>query len=236
MSKFLLSAAALGACALVSQAPAAVLTPTDAVSVTDDGDATSVGSVNVSPMTGDFFIRERRSAGQSDRQVSSFFQFDVSSLTVGDVTTPGFQAVFEIDYISQLNAFVGSNSAPAIVGRVVSGDGWDSTSGIDFPLHDWGFDEATNTTTAQNTQTLIADIPALAPAGQTLSVDITDIVTGWVDGSFDNYGLVLFIDELEAQGAGFSNPEIVTSIVPEPGSLALLTLGGLLVTRRRRNG
>ena len=77
-----------------AQAAITVTSPTAAVSVSDDGSATDVGSVAVAgtPLegNGDFFIRERRNSGQSNRQISSFFQFDVSTLTVADVTTPGF--------------------------------------------------------------------------------------------------------------------------------------------------
>ena len=143
---------------------------------------------------------------------------------------------FTIEYISQLNALVGSNSAPAILGRVASGDGWD-LSGTDYPLHDWGFDEATTSTIAADTQTLIPDIPALVPTGQELTLDVTSIVTSWVNGTNNNYGFVLFIDELEAQGAGFSNPELFVSVIPEPATVALLA-GMLALTavaiRRRK--
>ncbi|MGJ8639761.1 MAG: PEP-CTERM sorting domain-containing protein [Opitutaceae bacterium] len=201
-----------------------VLAPTQAVSVTDDGSATSVGTVNVTGVLADsgasYFIRERRNTGQSDRQISSFFQFDLSSISVADTLEAGFNVEFTIDYVERLNSNVPNNSAPAILGRVVSGDGWD-TGGTDFPLHDWGFAEGVGTT-AQDTQTLITDIPALDPTvdGLELSLDVTSIVTSWVNGTNDNYGFVLFIDELEAQGAAFNSPAL--TIVPEPSSYALL--------------
>ncbi|MEP4077163.1 PEP-CTERM sorting domain-containing protein [Haloferula sp.] len=216
---------------------ATTLTPTQAVSVTDDGSATSVGSVGVEGTAlegnGDYFIRERRNLDQSNRQISSFFQFDVSSISVADTMTAGFNVTFTIEYISRLNANVPNNSAPAILGRVGSGDGWDLT-GTDYPLHDWGFDESGPSTIALDTQTLIADIAGLAPTGQELTLDVTTIVTNWVNGTNSNYGFVLFVDELEAQGAGFDNPELIVTI-PEPSSLGLAGLGlmGLLARRRR---
>ncbi|MEP4077160.1 sulfatase-like hydrolase/transferase [Haloferula sp.] len=190
------------------------LTPTQAVSVTDDGSASSVGSVNVSPMTGDYFIRERRTITQNDRQVSSFFQYDLSTITVADTLTAGFSATFTIEYDSQLNNIVPNNSAPAILGRVTSGDGWD-LSGTDYPLHGWGWDENTTSTAASDIQALIGDIPALAPTGQELTLDVTSIVTDWVNGTNPNYGFVLFINLLEAQGAGFSNPELIITSLPD---------------------
>jgi hypothetical protein len=217
-------------------AQADILTPIMAISVTDDGSATSVGSVNVAGTAldgSDYVIRERRSTGQSDRQINSFFQFDVSSYTLADIQDPGFTAIFTIEYDAQLNDIVDNNSAPAVLGRVASGDGW-NLSGTDYPLYNWGFDEAGGTNEAQNIKTLIANIPALTPTGQEVSVDVTDIVTGWVDGSYDNNGFVLFIDELEAQGAGFSNPELIVTI-PEPSTLGLVVVmgSGILYIRRR---
>lgn len=209
-------------------AHADILTPTQAISVSDDGSATSVGTVDVGAMTGDYFIRERRSATQDPLQVSSFFQFDLSSYTIADTLTSGFNATFTIEYDSQLNAL---NSAPASLGRVASGDGWD-LSGTDYPLHEWGFDGAS--TNAADTQTLIANIATLAPTSQEVTLDVTDIVTSWVDGSSENYGFVLFVDELDSQGAGFSNPELVVTI-PEPATLGLISvMGGALLFMRRR--
>ena len=211
---------------------ATTLTATQAVTTSDLGSATTVGAYDDGVMAGAYHIRERRNTSQSNRQISSFFQFDVSSITLADTATLGFNVTFTIEYNSQLNNFTATNDASAIIGRVASSDGWD-TSGTDYPLHDWGFDESGPTTIALDTQTLIASIPSLAPTGQEVTVDVTSIVTSWVDGTNDNYGLVLFINKLESQGAGFSNPELIASI-PEPSSFALLALGLLPLVRRKR--
>jgi len=71
----------------------------------------------------------------------------------------------------------------------------------------------------------------------TLSLDITPIVQGWVDGTNPNYGVILkgtsgvslAFYSMEAGSA----PTLDITMVPEPFSLALLAFGGLLLFRRR---
>ncbi|MBK1854962.1 sulfatase-like hydrolase/transferase [Verrucomicrobiaceae bacterium 5K15] len=168
---------------------------------TTDAQTTAVtGSGNVasgdSPADSDIYIRERVSSTQTSQRISSFLNFDVSGLTVSDVSDPNFSATFTADYEFQLNNV---NATAASVGRVTNG-AWDGTT--TQPQHSWGIDDAVDVTT------LIADISALAPPSS-VSADVTDIVKAWVNGSHSNYGLVVFIDELKSNGAGFSNVRLV---------------------------
>lgn len=58
-------------------------------------------------------------------------------------------------------------------------------------------------------------------------------VTGFTFG--DEAGYFAFGD-LDSDGVTYDNIEITGTVVPEPGSLALLGLGGLMMITRRRNG
>ena len=85
------------------------------------------------------------------------------------------------------------------MGRVTNG-AWDGTS--TQPPFNWGIDDSADRTT------LILDISSLA-APASVSVDVTSIVTGWVNGTIDNFGLAVFVDRLESNAAGFSNPQLI---------------------------
>ncbi|MEJ6567292.1 MAG: hypothetical protein QNL80_00375, partial [Akkermansiaceae bacterium] len=80
---------------------AGAITPT--VTFTTDAQnspITGASAVNSgdSPTDSDIYIRERRSATQTDRRISSFLNFDVSSLTPADLSSPGFSVSFTADY------------------------------------------------------------------------------------------------------------------------------------------
>lgn len=72
----------------------------------------------------------------------------------------------------------------------------------------------------------------------TLSLDITPIVQGWVNGTNPNYGVILkgttgvSLDFYSMSVTG-SGPTLDITMVPEPFSLALLAFGGLLLFKRR---
>ncbi|MGJ8725773.1 MAG: DNRLRE domain-containing protein [Roseibacillus sp.] len=157
--------------------------------------------------TGDFPIRERRNAGQNNRRISSFLQFDLTDPALSALfSSPDFSATLTLEYVAQLNAVNGPSSAT--VGRVTTA-AWDSDVATPTlpPLHTYGI------TDAADAIPFIADIKDLLPTGQTLEIDVTTIVQGWADGTNPNFGFVLFIDRLEAQAAAFNNPELTLSII-----------------------
>jgi len=75
------------------------------------------------------------------------------------------------------------------------------------------------------------NIPLL-PGGLTAGVDTTR--SGSVDVSSLAAGTTIWMDFSEPTSTLLVDNVIVTANVPEPGSLALLGLGGLLIARRRR--
>ena len=177
-----------------------VLSPT-LTFTTDAQNPAVIGAPNVnsgdSPNDANIYIRERLSPTEIDRRISSFLNFDVSSLTVADVNNPGFLASFTMDYDFQLNS---SNSLSAVVGRVTN-SAWDGVT--TSPLHSWGIEDAANRTT------FITDISDLTPPSS-ISVDITNIIQDWVEGTTNNFGLAVFAGETSSNAAGFSNPRLLS--------------------------
>ncbi|MFI4861796.1 MAG: PEP-CTERM sorting domain-containing protein [Phycisphaerales bacterium JB063] len=104
----------------------------------------------------------------------------------------------------------------------------------------------TDWVTFYNDNILAADAEALTVVdgfGQ-VQFDITSVVNGWVAGSNTVFAVALtgnndtsggdflhgFVNNTEAPGSSF----LTVTTVPEPGSLALLAAGGVLLGRRRR--
>ena len=160
----------------------------------------------------DFAIRERRVAGQNNRRISAFFQFDVSDPALATLfSDPAFSATLTLDYVGQLNAV---NPAGASIGQVTQA-AWDSdvnTVDILPPRHLYGMGSP-DFTAATNVVPLLADIAAVTPTGQTFEVDVTTTVRNWGDGTDPNFGFILFIPILEAQAAGFNNPVLTLSVI-----------------------
>lgn len=206
-----------------------VLSPLDARVVSDETTPTSLGSVD-GVTSEPYPVRSRQDISQNDRQVATFLQFDLSALTTADVNNPGFVAVFQIDYTFQLNTI---NDLEIRLGRNTGG-AWDS-SGSNNPLHDWGFDDETSTEAAADGRTLLANVKPAAPPVNDIQVDVSDIVTGWVDGTNANQGFVLYYNANAFQGAGFRDAELLIT-VPEPATLSLfaVSLFGLLAPGRRK--
>ena len=192
---------------------------TDAQPAPDTVTGATLVNSQISPV-GDFNIRERRVSGQTDRRIASFIDFDVSGITIADANDPNFEAIFSADFVSRLNEL---NAAAATVGQVT-----DATITFDSA----GLTTAGGAGSAINPVELIGNIQT--EDFGLVTADITTIVQGWVNDPTTNLGLAVYIPILEAQAAGFDNPQLVASIVPEPSSLTLLALGLLPLVRRRR--
>lgn len=161
--------------------------------------ATNVDSGDATPDS-DIYLRERLSATQTNRRVSSFLNFDVSSLTLAEINSPGFSVTFTADYDFQLNNL---NNASAVLGRITNSN-WDGVTTL--PLHTWGIDDAADRIT------LISNISTLTPPA-TVTADVTGIVENWVNGNTSNFGIAVFGGELASNAAGFSNPRLVITSV-----------------------
>ena len=125
-----------------------------------------------------YAIRERGNTAQQNRTVYSFLLFDVSSLTVADVSDPTFNADFTIDYVGALNILNGPGQYA--LGTPVTAV--DSTTNIPTTLTGEG-------ATLVAGSTLIANSLEATPGPVT--VDVTSLVRGWVDGSIPNNGVTI---------------------------------------------
>lgn len=204
----------LGICSLSAtlhaQAPV-TLSPSD-TAVTDNlspanvGETAALAGVN-GGVAGDLVIRERANAGQNDRRISSYIQFDLTDpAAVSALAPPVYSASLTLEYAARLNTL---NGGTASLGRVATA-AWDSD--VAFPLHSYGFDSATLMATAADVTDFIANVATdVAPTGQTLSIDVSTIVRNWDNGVNPNHGFVVFFNQLVSQGAAFNNPQLVIS-------------------------
>ena len=205
-----------------------------AIAVAADGDdVTGVDGARPGP----YWVRSRSNTSQTDRYYRSFIQYDVSSLTPADVNDPGFSATFSV------TQNYGSSSAEiAILVGANDGGAWNTTTST--PEYAWGAASEDVVTLVENTDPFIAGTLGVAAdeVSVTHTVDVTTIVQNWVNGVYDNEGFAVFEGVAPTKTSSnqnniwsFEDPTLTLNIVPEPGSLALMALGGLCVMRRRRS-
>ncbi|MBK1790801.1 PEP-CTERM sorting domain-containing protein [Persicirhabdus sediminis] len=74
-------------------------------------------------------------------------------------------------------------------------------------------------------------------AGQSKSIDTTELVKAWMEGGDSEFSIFVGHDESGSQGIGFTGIALEVNTfdpIPEPSSAALLGLGGLAMVLRRR--
>lgn len=189
------------------------LTPSD-TAVTDNLSPANVGPDAVTAgvnagVAGDLVMRERASATQNNLRISSYVKFDLTDpAAVAAFASPPYSASLTLEYVGQLNT---SNGGAASVGRVTTAD-WDSTS--NFPLHSYGY-EAGVGANAADVSVFINNIATTPATGQTLEIDVTNIVINWIDGGQPNFGFALFMNQNVSQAASFNNPQLVITSAPD---------------------
>lgn len=204
-----------------AQASLITTSPETIISVSLDGDANSVGSVNSGSLsTTEVIARERANESQEDLRIATFIDFDLSFLTSDIVNASTFSALFEIDFVSRLNTI---NDLSVLLGQVESA--WSDESGS-LPLFEYA-DSSTN-------QSVVVD-NAKVDSFETYTVDVTSSIQDWVNGDAENNGFVIFGADSVFQGAGFNNASLVVD-VPEPSTLVIfgLALVGLSLSRKAK--
>lgn len=158
---------------------------TNVGAATNDGFGAVAGSTAL--LSGEFGIRE---GGGNAIKIVNFHRFDVdaSLLPQSALNDPTFSARFAIDYKDTL--FAGTTSVS--FGTVAAGNTWsDSVSVGSIPRHAWAASSLNQSVIISNTQSLQSnpnvdvDVP--------VSVDVTNTVQGWADGSIENNGFVVFV-------------------------------------------
>jgi hypothetical protein len=203
---------------LVSNAQAGLITmsPETLTNVSINGTSAEVISTKNTLENADILVRERESNSPQLR-IASFIQFDLSSLTATIVNSSNFSAIFYADLVDTLNS---SNALEIMIGQVVDGNSWSSSTD---PLFSW----ANNSI---NESTFVDNVNGLALGSQDL--DVTNIVRGWVNGTSENNGFVVYGAERAYQGAGFDNARLQVE-VPEPSTIAIFALGIIGLASRR---
>ena len=166
----------------------------DAVSVslhgTESDPKTAVAQVTFDGAT-QYLIRERREnlasraeqQGSLKRRARLFMKFDVSRLTG------------KVDYAS-LQMKVAArlpNAAESVINVARVTSAWDTRSGSNFPLFKQPLDDVVPTRIDDD-----------ARKGTAVTVDLTNLVQQWIDGTHPNHGLVIYFDKREFIGQSYA--------------------------------
>lgn len=207
---------------LLAPANAQTLSPVKQIYVSDSSDRDMIAEdLDNGPLAddGDIVARERANQAQDERQVRTFVEFDLDSISTDAVMNPGWSATLVIDFVTRLNTV---NDMAVVVGRVLGtsdlgnsdgslGDSWTTEDGS-LPLFEWGR-SAGESTAPDFTEDLlvVVDNVKTDPLG-TRQVDVTSIVADWVTGEQENNGFS-FAGDIDAfQGAGLNNARLVVGL------------------------
>ena len=168
----------------------------------------------------------------------ALIQFDISGLPAGQLIdsailsitqagpTPAFDGEVTLEVYRLTKDWVETEVRWT---EAATGDAWTTPGGDVDPI-------------------LITSVSTTYTFDTQVDFDITGLVQDWYDGTSDNFGVLIrdngfttndkFAFASRTHGGATTAAEPVLTIdyspIPEPGSLALLALGGMFVVRRRR--
>ncbi|WP_206753754.1 sulfatase-like hydrolase/transferase [Lentimonas sp. CC11] len=176
------------------------------VNGTEDDPAVEGGVSSGWAEAGNLFARERGSSNQQWR-TRLFIAFDLGGITLDEFT----EARLRVHQVNRLNTEYSSDLSLA---RVT--EAWGTTAGVYPEFDDTGvadsfvFGNNSDFGTAADASGFYSG--TVGVSGDDSGFDVTDIVRGWLDGSYSNHGLRIALEGREFAAAAFSESDDLATI------------------------
>lgn len=194
----------------------------------DKFDTLGTGAGNLAPFTTDLYVRGSSVAANTARRVQLFLQFDLTALAADQINTATLEfSAFSLNdltaAINNPNLFVSQLAADWAAGQPTF-----DAAAIGSPIDGGGVTSGLGTD--QDAGGVFRNVTGY-------SIDVTSIIQNWQGGDANNGFLLQLGDSTSNQGIGIDGATVMLNVdaIPEPSSMGLLSVAGLLLLRRRRS-